>query len=515
MKTKEFWEQYMNKDILQIFDITCDFFSEELPDDFVQDYDAGEVILETKGHQEDAKNFENVLKFTTILQKHQPALYKEYFQFFDKFLVDYYCFHLDNLKIHEAFSNFLENPLQDYDIFLLPFKKLLFYQHSELLDQAITENFTAVSEAENLIGEPEFNLAICKFYMLLQERFVEDNESLNRTILSKKLAEYNFDFSDDIYSSIETGMFRQQMDADELKTLFKKNKINLLFILLVYFLRYMYEKGFAFYLGGKIWDGMIVYWKEINKKSKNTSAFFNVEASSFEKYMAELSGCFLLDNKSEMIAILWGSVYLYEFLNKHKLITEQQFDDFIEMSRELKGKIIGQHTSDLWNSNFVHHWEKPECISEAEFVEESKIFAKSISFKHLKFSRLRSEIKEELAGIGKLSDYIIEGEKEKEEDYDTSLLDKFFNSYDEDGLLDTHDEDVLFDSHDEDELIDSYDEDEFFDSHDEEGFDEDCNRPEPIKYTGTEPIKKEKKPGRNDPCPCGSGKKYKKCCGKI
>ena len=24
----------------------------------------------------------------------------------------------------------------------------------------------------------------------------------------------------------------------------------------------------------------------------------------------------------------------------------------------------------------------------------------------------------------------------------------------------------------------------------------------------------EKKPGRNDPCPCGSGKKYKKCCGK-
>ena len=24
----------------------------------------------------------------------------------------------------------------------------------------------------------------------------------------------------------------------------------------------------------------------------------------------------------------------------------------------------------------------------------------------------------------------------------------------------------------------------------------------------------EKKAGRNDPCPCGSGKKYKKCCGQ-
>ena len=27
------------------------------------------------------------------------------------------------------------------------------------------------------------------------------------------------------------------------------------------------------------------------------------------------------------------------------------------------------------------------------------------------------------------------------------------------------------------------------------------------------PVKKDVKVGRNDPCPCGSGKKYKKCCG--
>jgi uncharacterized protein YecA (UPF0149 family) len=29
----------------------------------------------------------------------------------------------------------------------------------------------------------------------------------------------------------------------------------------------------------------------------------------------------------------------------------------------------------------------------------------------------------------------------------------------------------------------------------------------------TEPIHSDKAPSRNDPCPCGSGKKYKKCCG--
>ncbi len=31
------------------------------------------------------------------------------------------------------------------------------------------------------------------------------------------------------------------------------------------------------------------------------------------------------------------------------------------------------------------------------------------------------------------------------------------------------------------------------------------------RLSGT--VRKDEEPGRNDPCPCGSGKKYKKCCG--
>jgi uncharacterized protein YecA (UPF0149 family) len=29
-----------------------------------------------------------------------------------------------------------------------------------------------------------------------------------------------------------------------------------------------------------------------------------------------------------------------------------------------------------------------------------------------------------------------------------------------------------------------------------------------------EPIQSAETPGRNEPCPCGSGKKYKQCCAK-
>ena len=44
---------------------------------------------------------------------------------------------------------------------------------------------------------------------------------------------------------------------------------------------------------------------------------------------------------------------------------------------------------------------------------------------------------------------------------------------------------------------------------------EDDDTTYPIGYGGAPTfVRDEVKVGRNDPCPCGSGKKYKKCCGK-
>ncbi|QAA30454.1 SEC-C metal-binding domain-containing protein [Clostridium manihotivorum] len=36
-----------------------------------------------------------------------------------------------------------------------------------------------------------------------------------------------------------------------------------------------------------------------------------------------------------------------------------------------------------------------------------------------------------------------------------------------------------------------------------------------VQYRESKIVRNENKIGRNDPCPCGSGKKYKKCCGKA
>jgi preprotein translocase subunit SecA len=52
------------------------------------------------------------------------------------------------------------------------------------------------------------------------------------------------------------------------------------------------------------------------------------------------------------------------------------------------------------------------------------------------------------------------------------------------------------------------------DSHGREMVNEGRDYYEPSEPVKKEPIKVGPKIGRNDPCPCGSGKKYKNCHGK-
>ena len=39
-------------------------------------------------------------------------------------------------------------------------------------------------------------------------------------------------------------------------------------------------------------------------------------------------------------------------------------------------------------------------------------------------------------------------------------------------------------------------------------------RAKPLKRGHYEDVRREVKPSRNEPCPCGSNKKYKHCCSK-
>nr|WP_315196828.1 SEC-C metal-binding domain-containing protein [uncultured Flavobacterium sp.] len=472
MKAEEFWNIYMNstENTLDIYDDAMTFFSGELPDGFDEEYDAVEIVLEIQGHHETAKKFEEVIDFVKLIKEKHPEIYEETSVYSNCFLIMYFAFHKKIEEVEKVFVDASKNIEDHYDNFLLTFKSLLFYQHTDIVEKAVDSNFEAVSNSENLIEGAEYDLAILKLFNSLEKHYLESQTGtvFEKEKVIQEIQNYDFD-SIALEASItlfEKGLYDDDLQAKSIQALFLENKSDAFHILQAQFIKAMQEKGFRFAVSSKIWELMMRYWNENNEKSKNV---FAIETKKFDEFLVNLSGRFFSDNRVEMFAVLWGSVYIYDFLYEKKLIGFQVYSDFVISSRELKGILIASQSASLWEFDFVHRWHKPDSISEVEFVNEAKIFEKSLNFDQFNFSDFKPLIASELEAIGELSEYIIkEANREEEKFGKRDISNSFFES-----------------------------DDDFFIS---------PNNLKPI----VKPI--EEKIGRNDPCYCVSGKKYKKCC---
>ncbi|MDO9153560.1 MAG: SEC-C metal-binding domain-containing protein [Paludibacter sp.] len=467
MTTKEFMKIYTAKNgVVKYFDFVYDFFSNDLPEDFCDKLDVEEVILDTKEHNETAKNFDCVLKFTELIQRKHPGLYKKLFQYFDAFLIDYHSFHNNREEAEKSFSNFCDNPDQVFDYFLNSLNKLLYYQHYDLVNRTVTNSYEVIKHSEKLIEGAESDLAILKFYFNLEYFFnTRSNKTLDKIKFEESILPFDFYLKGNTFAYITKGLINSDLESKTLIDEFTKNRHNALLTIQSQFLVYMKAKDFGFALSGRIWDKMLEYWEvQANNGKHKPDTYFFVKTEYFERHLSELTGNLFYSNTSEMIAVLWGSVYIYDFLVSIGLINQATYNGFKTTSNTLKGKVIAIFTTKLWNSNFVHQWKKPDGISDIEFIEEAKIFQKSLSIKKNDFEKNKKEIKDELKNIGELLDVILRDTKEEKINHQ-EIANDFFN-------ISTSD-----------------------------------------FYSNTEPIKAQPKIGRNEPCICGSGKKYKKCCG--
>jgi hypothetical protein len=461
MTTKKFWKAYLNEDIFDIFDMACDFFSKPLEDeDFWEEHDISEVIIEIVGQHDGAREYEKVIKFAKILEEHQPELYQEHIEYVRDLLLDYYNFKQDHERVSKVFSSFINDPTGDLQMYLIHFKKIVLYQQTDLIQQAISQNF-----AINPPKGSDYDFTTCKTYMVLQDLFEEGTGTFDKAAFLSKIADYDFKFNDDFLTYTAIGIFNPMLTLDSLKSLFEENSLHCAMVIKGYFLREMHKKGFAFYLSSIIWNYIIAHREEAKPSKKTFESYFSLDHTVFFKHVEKMLLSSLTNGSSEVFSMVWGSVYVIEFLYKNEIISEQNFLNALEVIKKAKGKLIHHYIIDLWSYNFIHSWQKPDCVSETEFSEEHKIFQKSITFRADRFYEVKREISEELSKIGELSSYILEGEKDYSMVTGSNLLDKMLLA----GLQEKNKKPNL-------------------------------NRVEP-------------KVGRNDPCPCGSGKKYKKCCG--
>jgi SEC-C motif len=473
MEAAEFWDLYINstENTLDIYDPAMVFFSEDLPDGFEDEYDVTEVVLEIQAHHKTKKLFEKVIAFSKLLKSKHPEIYSEIETYSNDFIINYYAYKNNIEEIKTNFEYIAQNVGEYYEDFLSIYRTLLFYQHIDVLDGVVDQNIENIRNSDLIDVENEYDLASFKFFNTLEKQYLESQKSgvFDKEKMAQELSKYSFD-AISLKESIALfeSVFVANLDSVSILNKLAKNKSEGLEIIQAEFIQAMLQKKFHFVVSAKIWGLMMRYWMPNNQGSQN---YFAIETQKFNDFIKELSEDFFTNDKAQRYAVLWGSVYVYDFLFEKELITSKIYDEFIITSRELKGIFIADYFSKLWEFDFVHRWQKPDSISEIEFVEESKIFEKSLNFDKSDFSEFKPIITSELAAIGVLSEYIYKGEVIiiKEQKKINSRINSLLHIADDDFFVPP-------------------------------------SNLKPIIRTIDEKI------SRNDPCHCGSGKKYKKCC---
>ncbi len=408
MTTEEFIEKYENCDsVLEIVDDVYAFFSKELSEDTIEEYDFYEIILDMVYGFEKEKEFDKLIKFAELIKEKQPKIYEKEFPYIERLIFIYYCFHNKHKKVEEIFSKFINNPTKDIDRYMSCFNYLLYYGYIDIIHRAITENFKIIRNDKEIIRNIDYYMAFWKFYILLDEYYQKGGQKdFNIKKILEIMKDYRLNYDKEDFSVIEKAIRTDNLKSEEIKELLN-SKTYMIFTLSIYFLKYMKSYNIPFVISATIWDdflSFIVEYTESNVYEPNN--YFDIDPYRFERYLASIFKNSFIDRLPKIFAILWGSVYIYDFLRSNEIIDESTHTKSIESIKKLKGKFIAIFLDDLWKASFIHSWKKPDSISSKEFTEEEKIFRKSIDFREHNTAILLNNIKEELSKIGELSIYI-------------------------------------------------------------------------------------------------------------
>ena len=465
MTAEEFWISYTKKGVFDCYDDAYEYFSQELSPESKKEYYYVEVLLEINGHHRSDKQFDKVLRFSELIKLKQPELFKEVAKYFDKFLIEYYCFLEDWENTDKAFESFRNDPIGLIDEYLSAFDRIVFNQKLDIITPSLENIFKQINESKTIMPGAGHALARTKYYIFLED--VHKKQKLGIDIepnaFSTIIKDFNYDPLNEYHDLILKGIKEIDFDKNAIISFFSKEKPAFFANLEAHFLKYMFKIGFNFALSTIIWEELISHISEYNDNEETPDAFFTIEPTSYENFIVKLAGGFFLEKSSLMFAILWGTVHLYEFLLSSEIISKQTFDRFISITNKLKGELIYTRFTNLWKFAFIHKWSKPNTLSEVEFSAEKIIFKKTFAFKNATFPELRSQIEDELDLLAYLKDKIIKPTVTQ------SPLEKALEKSIKSSLP-----------------------------------------PQTIVSTYTAP----EKIGRNAKCPCGSGKKYKKCCGQ-
>jgi hypothetical protein len=486
METQSFLEIYENNESIEIHKEICEFYSQPIKEEDILEYDLDEILDNIVEQYIYKKKFEELIDLIKILKDSNPEYHYEIRERVAELLLNYFCNTNNVEKIKDELEYLESNLNYENEIYASAIDCLNLYGYNDLIENSTSKVFSS-SDLKCLDIEFCEYVDYFNFFVELEKLYDDGND--RKAIAESRIqaeVEYENIFTP---SNIEVMMISLQNESivETIQSDDNEDFENMNYDLQIQFSKYMKSKKLNFNQSSKLFHEVTQFWEEVNYDNdlENYSDQFIFSFDDLDSYFIDLISDFIDDE----INFLFGLYYVYEFLYSIELINEEDYQITIELLNELKEQIFETKEFDLWRCNYIFNWEKPDAISNEEYALDKERFGKSITLEQEEPNEDYDEIVDEL----------FERISNKDFSLDKKMIEKRLN-------LESQNPDA-----DYEELVNDFFKGMFLGDRedDDDVIDVDYEEDEPKGFVQA---KVEKKIGRNEPCPCGSGKKYKKCC---
>lgn len=380
-----------------------------------------------------------------------PVEYAERYEFIERDLCNYYL-KINNLdKLRKRIEIIVKNPLSGIDTITIRLYYQLIYHglYQDAVDYA-KDIFEVIYNSDKIWGRPEAPLMTGIYVDSLQKSYEKYKMSgiANFEDVYKLAEELKFIEHKEVFR-IETKALLNPLNKAQILSDFPINLESRIIELNVHFLKYMYEKyNIPFMLSETFWN--ILSYKKLYESSLESEEYFYFDVVSFEKHFENIFDYSFGSNNIEFFGKVWAMHYIYEFLEENNLISTDAAKRMKENIKYHRNELINTMNTELWTVNFIFNWPENHLWHDLK-----PFFETTYNKEYEEVNEIIYQFNEKNPKPKRIEDEITKAKmlREKEKYGYTTISSN------------------------------------------------------ELPY-----IKKDPDIGRNDPCPCGSGKKYKKCC---
>jgi SEC-C motif len=421
---------------------------------FAEEAGVGDFLLTLFSDLVSEKRFDALIQLKQTISIHQPEFDDTEFSYINPEILKYALYIGDDALAKQAFAQFIANPNKDIDSYLPRLRLIALYGKSDWVEEIVLENYSMIKEAnDEYVGNPHQKLAVYMWHLTSEASYKKycSTGVFDMKNWLAQLDKVDFNlFEEADKIRIEKELTTPVPDKQFLSASLQKNTWELLFSLEAHFMKYNYDQKGISFVISGIIWNLMSDFWLDKSRKKNPLHLTN---PAFDKYCAEQRGMFG-GYHCDAVATVYGAYYAYDFLYHIGLVNDFIYKDALSSIAVCQNAL--NTLGDLsWKYGFTKFWAKPDGMSET-------LYHATINNMNDAFTKVE----------------IIQHKKENWQEMLGNLVDKIAPIKNQ--PLAPHQPII---------------------SH------------QPIAPHQTV-IKTTPKVGRNEPCPCGSGKKYKHCCGK-